>query len=316
MRTRILIIACLMAVFTYSNAQDQTVNGNLTVTASIRAGQNLKIAESNDFSEYAWIWFDQSSDNLKVYREQSGTKAIDLLLYNGSSYNKVLSDGNFSSSLNPVYSRLGSNNTFTGINYFNTNTGSAPLYITRLGWTDQSVEMYVDDRVAYFTHKQDESTGDHNMVFSINSPTSGRKQFLFIGDGEEVRIGGDKALRVNGQLQIIGESLFGQDVIVQGDVESKKVKVTATPGSVPDYVFKPDYELRSLPELESYIKANSHLPNVPSAKEVETNGQDVGDMQLKLLEKIEELTLYMIEQNKEMTKLRQEIEELKANQKK
>lgn len=95
---------------------------------------------------------------------------------------------------------------------------------------------------------------------------------------------------------------------VQGNIESKKVKVTATPGSVPDYVFKPDYKLRSLSELESFIKTNSHLPNVPSAKEVETNGQDVGEMQLKLLEKIEELTLYMIEQNKELQQLRATVE--------
>ncbi|WP_306110171.1 hypothetical protein [Roseivirga thermotolerans] len=118
-------------------------------------------------------------------------------------------------------------------------------------------------------------------------------------------------------------SVTNGNLNVHGNIESKKVKVTATPGTVPDYVFKPDYELRSLPELESYIKANSHLPNMPSAKEVEANGQDVGDMQLKLLEKIEELTLYIIEQNKEVKALKEivekqskEIEDLKANQKK
>lgn len=105
------------------------------------------------------------------------------------------------------------------------------------------------------------------------------------------------------KLDVNGTSRFTQKMIVEDDIESKKVKVTATPGSVPDYVFKPDYELRSLPELESYIKTNSHLPNVPSAKEIEANGQDVGELQLKLLEKIEELTLHIIKLNKRIVEL-------------
>ncbi|WP_421977678.1 hypothetical protein [Roseivirga seohaensis] len=89
-------------------------------------------------------------------------------------------------------------------------------------------------------------------------------------------------------------------IIVQGNLEAKKVKVTTTPGSVPDYVFQPNYKLKTLNELEAFIKANSHLPNIPNAKEIETNGQNVGELQLKLLEKIEELTLYTIEQEKSL----------------
>ncbi|MBO3699520.1 hypothetical protein [Roseivirga sp. E12] len=102
---------------------------------------------------------------------------------------------------------------------------------------------------------------------------------------------------------------------VHGDIESKKVKVTATPGTVPDYVFSADYKLRSLSELEAFINKYSHLPNIPSAKEVEANGQDVGDMQLKLLEKVEELTLYMIELEKTVKKQSAEIEALKSEKK-
>lgn len=115
-----------------------------------------------------------------------------------------------------------------------------------------------------------------------------------------------------GVLTHYGKSFFNDDMIIDGNIESKKVKVTATPGSVPDYVFKPDYKLRSLSELESFIKINSHLPNVPSAKEVETNGQDVGEMQLKLLEKIEELTLYVIEQDKKYKQLEEKLIKLQA----
>ncbi|PWL28955.1 pyocin knob domain-containing protein [uncultured Roseivirga sp.] len=94
-----------------------------------------------------------------------------------------------------------------------------------------------------------------------------------------------------------GNSLDYIDVHM-GILESKKVKVTASPGSFPDYVFSENYKLKTLSELEAYIKANGHLPNIPTAKEVEANGQDLGLIQQKLLEKIEELTLYTIEQNK------------------
>ena len=90
------------------------------------------------------------------------------------------------------------------------------------------------------------------------------------------------------------------NTIIQGILESKKVKVTATPGSVPDYVFSKNYTLNTLDEVERFINTNKHLPNIPSANEVEKNGQDLGKMQLKLLEKIEELTLYTIEQEKKI----------------
>jgi len=67
-----------------------------------------------------------------------------------------------------------------------------------------------------------------------------------------------------------------------------------------DYVFGKDYKLKSLKEVESFIKANGHLPNIPAAKEVEKWGINVGEMSRLQQEKIEELTLYMIEQNKKL----------------
>jgi len=97
-----------------------------------------------------------------------------------------------------------------------------------------------------------------------------------------------------------GSYTVNVNTIINGDLEAKKVKVTATPGSVPDYVFAPTYRLKTLNELEKYIQANRHLPNIPNAKEIETNGQNLGEMQLKLLEKIEELTLYVIQLEKNL----------------
>ena len=69
-------------------------------------------------------------------------------------------------------------------------------------------------------------------------------------------------------------------------------------------MFEDDYDLWSLKEVEAYIEENGHLPDIPSAKEVEENGVKVGEMEAKLLQKIEELTLYVIA-------LKKEVEELK-----
>lgn len=81
----------------------------------------------------------------------------------------------------------------------------------------------------------------------------------------------------------------------------------------PDYVFSPSHRLPSLSDVEQFIQRNKHLPGIPSAAEVSADGVAIGDLNAKLLEKIEELTLYLIEQEKQMKKLREELDELKAN---
>jgi len=72
-----------------------------------------------------------------------------------------------------------------------------------------------------------------------------------------------------------------------------------------DFVFQKDYELAALEEVEKHIQEKGHLPNIPSAKEVIDNGLSLGESQKLLLQKIEELTLYVIEQNKEIKQLKE-----------
>ncbi|MBV6460349.1 MAG: hypothetical protein HJHJAOHD_00458 [Flavobacteriales bacterium] len=74
----------------------------------------------------------------------------------------------------------------------------------------------------------------------------------------------------------------------------------------PDYVFSTNYQLKTISEVESYILQNGHLPNMPNADEVKENGIGIGELQVKLLEKIEELTLYIIQQQKEIDILKQQ----------
>ena len=101
---------------------------------------------------------------------------------------------------------------------------------------------------------------------------------------------------------------------VLGGILADSVRI-ALSGSWADNVFKKDYPIKSIQELEAYIKVNKHLPGIPSATEVATSGINVGEMDVKLLEKIEELTLYVLELKKENHQQQQEIDKLKSRKK-
>ena len=98
----------------------------------------------------------------------------------------------------------------------------------------------------------------------------------------------------------IGTPSSTSKLSVNGQIRAKEIKVEAL--NWPDYVFAKGYQLSSLQETEKHIKEKGHLPGIPSAAEVETNGVDLGDMNKKLLKKIEELTLHLIEMKKTMSK--------------
>jgi len=93
---------------------------------------------------------------------------------------------------------------------------------------------------------------------------------------------------------------------VKGTIGAQEVIVVPTTGWS-DYVFRPEYRLRPLSEVSHYIQANGHLPDMPTEAEVKEKGVSIGDMQAKLLAKIEELTLHMIEQEKENRDLRENL---------
>jgi hypothetical protein len=112
----------------------------------------------------------------------------------------------------------------------------------------------------------------------------------------------------------IGTANPDAKLTVNGNIHAKEVKVDlSVPG--PDYVFEETYKLRSLTEIENYIKENKHLPEVPSAKEMEQNGVNISEMNMLLLKKVEELTLHLIELKKSNDLQQREIEKLKANKK-
>ncbi len=110
-----------------------------------------------------------------------------------------------------------------------------------------------------------------------------------------------------------GKKLFSMihtgGVEIAGPLKAREVTIDITAGA--DYVFNPDYDLKPLSEVEHFIKTNKHLPEVPSEQQMQAEGLNVNEFQIKLLQKIEELTLYMIDQNKEIQYIKQENKELK-----
>ncbi|WP_207795854.1 hypothetical protein [Sphingobacterium haloxyli] len=91
----------------------------------------------------------------------------------------------------------------------------------------------------------------------------------------------------------IGTDAPGERLSVNGNIRAKEIKVEAN--NWPDYVFQENYHLRPLAEVKDYIKVNGHLPEIPSAKEVEEQGLSLGEMNKLLLKKVEELTLHIIQ---------------------
>lgn len=140
--------------------------------------------------------------------------------------------------------------------------------------------------------------GGSDLVRINNSASSTRNDITINSDG---RVG-------------IGTSTHatGYALSVNGKAVCTEVLVDEV-ANWPDYVFGEDYDLMSLSELEQHIKENNHLPGIPSAATVEENGVLLGEMQKKLLEKIEELTLYTIEQNKKLAELQVKYEELEKS---
>ena len=146
------------------------------------------------------------------------------------------------------------------------------------------------------------------------------KTALFITDSNWVGIDTEwphAKLDVNGDLHVADRLGIGCDapvnpkfkLFVEGGIEAREIKVTIN--KFPDYVFSDSYKLLSLADLEKYIERNKHLPGIPSSKEVENdNGIELGAMEVKMIEKIEEQTRYILDLQNQIDDLKQQITSL------
>jgi hypothetical protein len=164
------------------------------------------------------------------------------------------------------------------------------------------------------------SESSTNLIMDNNeimARSNGASSHLYLqNEGGNVSIGdptffnSSHRLGVEGNLVVTGAIRIGTTVgpggyklAVDGKAICTELLVRLVP-NWPDYVFSKDYKLPELNDVENFINKNNHLPGIPSAKTIEANGMNVGEMQKLQMEKIEELTLYIIDLKKEIEKLK------------
>ena len=195
------------------------------------------------------------------------------------------------------------------------NSGANSTYASILATSDEGNSLVVSSlsthptytKVFSLTHEYfNSSSCRNNGAINFYRGGSERGGFLsFDTDGQE-------RLRIDewGKLGI-GTTSPDQMLTVKGKIHAEEVIVDL---NVPlaDYVFARDYELMPLHQVEQYVQENSRLPEMPSAAEVKEKGMGMGEMQNKMLQKIEELTLYVIQQDKRIKALEEENQRLKG----
>ncbi len=229
-------------------------------------------------------------------------------------------DNNFLGYLAGRRNTTGSYNNFlgTGAGHDNT-TGGHNVFI---GYQTGNKNRTGMENVCIGTHAgYQNTTGDRNvhLGYKAGAYSGSGDRNVFIGNnaGAYAPAGNDKLYIDNSststpllygdfasdQLGINTNSIpTGYTFAVVGKIVAEEIKVQVA-SAWPDYVFHPAYKLPSLKEVEKHIKTKGQLTNIPSAKEVEENGIELGEMNAKLLQKIEELTLYILALNKRMEQL-------------
>ncbi len=143
-------------------------------------------------------------------------------------------------------------------------------------------------------------SNDGYLVLESNPTGSGDKRLLL-----NLTSPGNVSIAAGGGNVGIGTGHPQSKLDVAGTIRAREVKVELTAGA--DFVFEPEYNLMPLSEVQSFIQTNKHLPGIQSEEEMIENGLNMNEFQIKLLQKIEELTLYIIEQQNEINDLKQKL---------
>lgn len=191
-------------------------------------------------------------------------------------------------------------NTFSKFNIVNTNR-TAVIQANTVG------NALPYQRLMFFEY----DNADTKILEVINTATN-RTPIVLRADGQmdlDNGVVNTFHFGTDGQFSVSSATQKTFVVEANGLTRARKIKVDADVWA--DYVFEEDYRLMPLAEVENFVKEHKHLPSVPSEKAMMEEGIDVAEMNVKMMEKIEELTLYLIEQNKELEKVKAELETLK-----
>ncbi len=171
----------------------------------------------------------------------------------------------------------------------------------------------------YITPKATSANDSSTLVFGEDNDATYAMYWQYDGTSNKMELFGKASSTIygphfsvernNGNVAIGGNFATGYRLSVAGKIICEEVRVSLQ-ASWPDYVFNEDYKLLSVKKLESFIENNGHLPNIPSSEEINKTGLSVGEMQRLMMEKIEELTLYTIEQQKQIKALKAQIDKM------
>jgi len=297
---KILILSIVIMFCTQLQAQWTNTSHNYTT------GQ-LGIGAPGTWAPITIHSISNSPGNIGVSLAFDGTNHSEIgyrFKANGSNYYQVLYDG---STINWKHYEGGSYISKLSL----TNSG-----FLGIGTVNPSAELEV------------KSVSNNNAEIHINSSTNGKPSIIRFQDAGTTTWGllshypnPDKlsiynyhnnsnamVFDINGNVGIGTANPNGWKLSVNGQIRAKEIKVET---GWSDFVFYDDYKLPTLQEVENYIKEKGHLKDIPSAKDVEENGIYLGEMDSKLLQKIEELTLYTLQQEKKINKIEKENESLK-----
>jgi hypothetical protein len=305
----------LHEVYTTTNLEDRHVIGKITGIRGLGGSSNRKwTMEVNTSSAYSI-----NLGSLITYNEMARLVTV---VYNGTNYLAVeILNGStlyyfsFTGYASYAALQLVKTNDVTDVQTFTQGnpvgipgglsvgilTGGASLVVgggptwTTNNWL-KSVKLFNGSAIEFAGTGRSFGIGASggNFYFShANVDGSGAANYYMVADG------------TTGNMAIGGLPVANYKLTVDGRIGARSVKVVQ--GGWPDYVFHSNYQLPSLQEVETFVTTQHHLPGIPTAKEVKEEGLDLGEFDKQLLKKVEELTLYIIQLNKNVDSLNKQV---------